>query len=416
LQDNPQYFRELATRLRNEVKQYQSERRDFPNSFLLDRAIADYAAREQNSRYFDMLADLTEQGQADLKAIQKELEQAQRAVPKAEAALIDLERRKRMQEQQQGAVTKAPAGQTEAERLKAGEAREFKNVKDRILTKPKKAESWNIQKQSVAPVAKVPEVVKAQKALSRATEVARMSGRELTSARGKLAESGVTQEIRQQQLVIQELEPLVKGAFSEENVKAIDDELAKIDAVLQERGSDKQKATSPVIAKMKGPLPRDYAATIDFAERDARSEYTAAKKASDAAQTAYETARKAIDDLPSMASGLEFGRLDSAMTRASSATDKLLPKTQAAELAYLAARRDNLILNKLMGQDLREALVNTSARLAKALNQESPLVKQIEEAKATAAKAEKARAEAETTSRKKRRCWRTTQSFGCSAG
>ena len=403
LQDNPQYFRELATRLRNEVKQYQAERKDFPNSFLLDRAVADYAAREQNARYFDMLADLTEQGQADLKAIQKELEQAQRAVPKAEAALIDLERRKRMQEQQQGAVTKAPAGQTEAERLKAGEAREFKNVKDRILTKPKKAESWNIQKQSVAPVAKVPEVVKAQKALSRAIEIARMSGRELTSARGKLAESGVTQEIRQQQLVIQELEPLVKGAFSEENVKAIDDELAKIDAVLQERGSDKQKATSPVIAKMKGPLPRDYAATIDFAERDARSEYTAAKKASDAAQTAYETARKAIDDLPSMASGLEFGRLDSAMTRASSATDKLLPKTQAAELAYLAARRDNLTLNKLMGQDLREAFVNTSARLAKALNQESPLVKQIEEAKATAAKAEKARAEAETKAREEER-------------
>jgi hypothetical protein len=403
LQDNPQYFRELATRLRNEVKQYQAERRDFPNSFLLDRSVADYAAREQNSRYFDMLADLTEQGQADLKAIQKELEQAQRAVPKAEAALIDLERRKRMQEQQQGAVTKAPAGQTEAERLKAGEAREFKNVKDRILTKPKKAESWNIQKQSVAPVAKVPEVVKAQKALSRATEVARMSGRELTSARGKLAESGVTQEIRQQQLVIQELEPLVKGAFSEENVKTIDDELAKIDAVLQERGSDKQKQVSPVIAKMKGPLPRDYAATVDFAEKDARSEYTAAKKASDAAQDAYEAARKAIDNLPATASGLEFGRLDSAMTRASSATNKLLPKTQAAELVYLTARRDNLTLNKLMGAYLREAFVNTSARLAKALNQESPLVKQIEEAKATAAKAEKARAEAETKAREEER-------------
>jgi hypothetical protein len=403
LQDNPQYFRELANRLQNELDQYNQESRDFPNSFLLERAKADYAGRKQNARYFNMLADLTEQGQADLKAIQKELAQAQRAVPKAEAALIDLERRKRMQEQQQGAVTKAPAGQTEAERLKAGEAREFKNVKDRILTKPKKAESWDIKKQSVAPVAKVPEVVKAQKALSRATEIARMSGRELTSARGKLAESGVTQEIRQQQLVIQELEPLVKGAFSEENVKTIDDELAKIDAVLQERGSDKQKATSPVIAKMKGPLPRDYAATVDFAERDARSEYTAAKKASDAAQTAYETARKAIDDLPSMASGLEFGRLDSAMTRASSATDKLLPKTQAAELVYLAARRDNLTLNKLMGQDLREAFVNTSARLAKALNQESPLVKQIEEAKATAAKAEKARAEAETKAREEER-------------
>jgi hypothetical protein len=403
LQDNPQYFRELATRLRNEVKQYKQERSDFSNSILLSRAEPDYIAREQNARYFDMLADLTEQGQADLKAIQKELEQAQRAVPKAEAALLDLERRQRMQEQQQGAITKAPAGQTEAERLKAGEAREFKNVKDRILVRPKKAESWDIKKQSVAPVAKVPEVVKAQKALSRATEIARMSGRELTTARGKLAESGVTQEIRQQQLVIQELEPLVKGAFSEENVKAIDDELAKIDAVLQERGSDKQKATSPVIAKMKGPLPRDYAATVDFAERDARSEYMAAKKASDAAQTAYEAARKGIDNLPSMASGLEFGRLDSAMARASSATDKLLPKTQAAELVYLTARRDNLTLNKLMGQDLREAFVNTSARLAKALNQESPLVKQIEEAKATAAKAEKARAEAETKTREEER-------------
>jgi hypothetical protein len=403
IQDNPQYFREIATRLRNEVKQYRQDRSDFSNSILLSRAEPDYIAREQNARYFDKLADLSEQGQADLKTVRQELAQAQRAVPKAEAALIDLERRKRMQEQQQAAVTKAPAGQTEAERLKAGEAREFKNVKDKTLVRPKKDISWDIKKQSVAPVAKVPEVVKAQKALSRATEIARMSGRELTTARGKLAESGITQEIRQQQLVIQELEPLVKGTFSEENVKAIDDELAKIDAVLQERGSDKQKALSPVIAKMKGPLPRDYAATVDFAERDARSEYIAAKKASDASQEAYESARRGIDNLPSMASGLEFGRLDSAMTRASSATDKLLPKTQAAELVYLAARRDNLTLNKLMGQDLREAFVNTSARLAKALNQESPLVKQVEEAKAAAAKAEKLREEAEAKTREEER-------------
>ena len=403
IQDNPQYFREIATRLRNEVKQYRQDRSDFSNSILLSRAEPDYIAREQNARYFDKLADLSEQGQADLRTVRQELAQAQRAVPKAEAALLDLERRKRMQEQQQAAVTKAPAGQTEAERLKAGEAREFKNVKDKTLVRPKKDISWDIKKQSVAPVAKVPEVVKAQKALSRATEIARMSGRELTTARGQLAESGITQEIRQQQLVIQELEPLVKGTFSEENVKAIDDELAKIDAVLQERGSDKQKALSPVIAKMKGPLPRDYAATVDFAEKDARSEYIAAKKASDAAQEAYESARRGIDNLPSMASGLEFGRLDSAMTRASSATDKLLPKTQAAELVYLAARRDNLTLNKLMGQDLREALVNTSARLAKALNQESPLVKQIEEAKAATAKAEKLREEAETKAREEER-------------
>ena len=403
IQDNPQYFREIATRLKNEVKQYRLERRDFSDSVVLSRAEPDYIAREQNARYFDKLADLSEQGQADLKTVRQELAQAQRAVPKTEAALLDLERRKRMQEQQQAAVTKAPAGQTEAERLKAGEAREFKNVKDKTLVRPKKDISWDIKKQSVAPVAKVPEVVKAQKALSRATEIARMSGRELTTARGQLAESGVTQEIRQQQLVIQELEPLVKGVFSEENVKAIDDELAKIDTVLQERGSDKQKALSPVIAKMKGPLPRDYAATVDFAEKDARSEYMAAKKLSDASQQAYEAARKGIDNLPSMASGLEFGRLDSAMTRASSATDKLLPKTQAAELVYLAARRDNLTLNKLMGQDLREALVNTSARLAKALNQESPLVKQIEEAKAAAAKAEKLREEAETKTREEER-------------
>lgn len=403
LQENPQYFRELATRLKNEVDQYKLESKDFPNSFLLERAKADYAAREQNARYFNMLADLSEQGQADLQAVQKELVQAQKDLPKAEAAFRDLERRQRMQQQQQAAVTGAAPGQVEAERIKAGQSREFRTPQGKTLIKPKKAESWDIKQQSVAPVAKVPEVVKAQKALSRAVEVARMSGKELVTARGKLAESGVTQEVQQLQRTVADIEPFVKGTFSEENVKAIDDELAKIDAVLQERGSDKQKAPSPVIAKHKGPLPRDYAATIDFAEKDARSEYNAAKKASDAAQTAYETARKAIDDLPSMASGLEFGRLDSAMTRASSATDKLLPKTQAAELAYLAARRDVLTLNRLLGQDLREAFVDASARLANALNKESPLVKQIEEAKATAAKAEKAREEAEAKAREEER-------------
>jgi len=403
LQENPQYFRELATRLKNEVDQYKLEAKDFPNSFLLERAKADYAAREQNARYFNMLADLSEQGQADLQAVQKELAQAQKDLPKAEAAFRDLERRQRMQQQQQADVAGTTPGQVEAERIKAGQSREFRTPQGKTLIKPKEAKSWDIKQQSVAPVAKVPEVVKAQKALSRAVEVARMSGKELVTARGKLAESGVTQEVQQLQKTVADIEPFVKGTFSEENVKAIDDELAKIDAVLQERGSDKQKAPSPVIAKHKGPLPRDYAATIGFAETDARSEYNAAKKASDAAQVAYETARKAIDNLPSMASGLEFGRLDSAMTRAASATEKLLPKTQAAELVYLAARRDVLTLNRLLGQDLREAFVDASARLANALNKESPLVKQIEEAKATAAKAEKARVEAEAKAREEER-------------
>jgi hypothetical protein len=410
LQDNPQYFSEVAKRFKDEARVFREELAQTPDNLLLQRLTSDAKSREQNARYFDMLATLSEEGRADLQAVQKELAQAQKDLPKAEAAFRDLERRQRMQQQQQAAVTGATPGQVEAERIQAGESREFRAPSGKVLTKPKKAESWDIKKQSVAPVAKVPEVVKAQKALSRATEVARMSGRELTSARGKLAESGVTQEIRQQQKVIQELEPLVKGAFSEENVKAIDDELAKIDArlaqselILQARGSDKPQLTSPVIAKMKGPLPKDYAASIDFAEKEARSEYMAAKKLSDAAQTAYEGARKAIDNLPATASGLEFGRLDSAMARASSATDKLLPKTQAAELLYLVARRDNLTLSKLMGQDLREAFVDTSARLAKALNQESPLLKQIEEAKAAAAKAEKARAEAETKAREEER-------------
>ena len=403
LQENPQYFRELASRLKNEVDQYKLESKDFPDSFLLERARADYAAREQNARYFSMLADLSEQGQADLQAVQKELVQAQKDLPKAEAAFRDLERRQRMQQQQQAAVTGTSPGQVEAERIKTGQSREFRTPQGKTLIKPKKAESWDIKQQSVAPVAKVPEVVKAQKALSRAVEVARMSGKELVTARGKLAESGVTQEIQQLQKTIADIEPFVKGTFSEENVKAVDDEIAKIDAVLQERGSDKQKAPSPVIAKHKGPLPRDYAATINFAETEARSEYNSAKKASDAAQVAYEAARKAIDNLPSMASGLEFGRLDSALTRAASATEKLLPKTQAAELVYLAARRDVLTLNRLLGQDLREAFVDAGARLAKALNKESPLVKQIEDAKATAAKAEKARAEAEAKAREEER-------------
>ena len=161
LQDNPQYFRELATRLQNEVDQYKLESKDFPNSFLLERAKADYAAREQNARYFNMLAGFAEQGQADVKTVQKELEQAQKALPKAEAAFRDLERRQRMQQQQQAAVTGAAPGQVEAERIKAGQSREFRTPQGKTLIKPKEAKSWDIKQQSVAPVAKVPEVVKA---------------------------------------------------------------------------------------------------------------------------------------------------------------------------------------------------------------------------------------------------------------
>lgn len=403
LQDNPQYFREVAKRFKDEARSFREELAQTPDSLLLQNLESDAKSREQNARYFDMLATLSEEGRADLNAVQKELVQAQKDLPKAEAAFRDLERRQRMQRQQQAAVTGATPGQAEAARIQAGESREFRAPSGKVLTKPKKAESWDIKKQSVAPVAKVPEVVKAQNALSKATELTRMAGKELTKARGQLAESGVTQEVRQLQTMVAELEPHIKGSFSEENVKAIDDELAKINEVLQQRGSDKQKAPSPVIKTYTSPLPKDYAATIDFAEKDARSEYNAAKKASDAAQEAYETARKAIDNLDPMASGLEFGRLDSALTRASVAYDKLLPKTRAAELAYLAARRDVLTLNKLTGQSVREAFINASTKLAKALNKESPLLKQIEEAKAAADKAEKARAEAETKAREEER-------------
>lgn len=398
IQDNPQYFREVAARLRDEAKGFKEELTRNPDSFLLQKLEADAKSREQNARYFDMLAELSEQGRADLAAVKKELEQAQRAVPKAEAAMLDLERRKRMQEQQQAAVTKAPAGQTEAERLKAGEAREYKNVKDKVLVKPKKAESWDIKKQSVAPVAKVPELVKARALLARAKEITRLAGAEAVSARAKLVESGTTKEVNDLQNMVAALEPQVKGIFSEEKAKEIANELAKIDAVLQERGTDAQKAPSKIPEQYK-KQSKDFAATVDFAEKEARSEYNAAKKASDAAQAAYEAARKAIDDLPATATGLEFGRLDSALSRAGAATDKLLPKTQAAEMDYLAARRDALIYNQLVGKELRESFADVSGKLATALNRASPLVKQVEEAKAAEAKAKKALEEAQAKAR-----------------
>jgi len=405
LQDNPQYFRELATRLRNEVKQYQLESKDFPDSVLLSRAKPDYMAREQNARYFDMLATLSEEGRADLKTIRQELAQAQRAVPKAEAALRDLERRQRMQEQQQGAVTKAPAGQTEAERLKAGEAREFRNYQGKTLVRPKKDVSWDIKKQSVAPVVKVPELTKAKNVLARAKEISRMAAQEASKARQISEGADLTRQINQLQEAMASLQTQIKDTFSEANAKDIETELASIDEVLQQRGTASQKAPSKVPKKYPS-APKDFGATVGFAETEARSEYNAAKKASDAAQTAYETARKAIDDLPSMASGLDFGRAESALVRAASATDKLLPKTQAAELKYLVARRDALTYNQLLGEDIRkmdadirQTLADYSGKLATALDEKATLAKEAEDAKAAAATAEKALEEAQATAR-----------------
>ena len=398
LQDNPQYFRELATRLKNEVDQYKLESKDFPDSYVLSRAASDYAAREQNARYFNVLADLAEQGQADLKTVQKELAQAQKDLPKAEAAFRDLERRQRMQQQQQAAVTGATPGQVEAARIQAGESREFRSPSGKTLIKPKKAESWDIKKQSVAPVAKVSELTKTRTLLARAKEISRLAANESIASRSRLVESGSTRAVSRLQNMVSALEPQVKGDFSEEKSKEIDVELAKIDEVLQERGTKAQKAPSKVPKQYDNP-PKDFAATIDFAEKDARSEYTTAKKASDAAQEAYETARKAIDDLPAMASGLEFGRLDAAMSRASAAYDTLLPKTQKAELAYLVARRDALIYNQLVGQELRQTFNAFSGTLANALKIESPLVKQVEEAKAAEAQAKKALEDAQAKAR-----------------
>lgn len=405
LQDNPQYFRELATRLQNEVDQYNLEAKDFPDSFVLDRAKAEYAAREQNARYFNVLADLAEQGQADLKTVQKELVQAQKDLPKAEAAFRDLERRQRMQQQQQAAVTGATPGQVEAERIQAGESREFRAPSGKVLTKPKKAESWDIKKQSVAPVAKVPELTKAKNVLARAKEVSRLAAQEASKARQISEGADLTRQISKLQEAMASLQTQIKDTFSEANAKEIETELAKIEEVLQQRGTKAQQAPSKV-PKQYPSASKDFGASIGFAEKEASAEYNAAKKASDAAQVAYETARKAIDDLSPMASGLEFGRLDSALTRAATATEKLLPKTQAAELKYLAARRDALIYNQLLGEDIRktdagirQSLADYSSKLANALNKKATLEKEAEEAKAAAAKAEKALAEAQEKAR-----------------
>lgn len=405
LQDNPQYFRELATRLQNEVDQYNLEAKDFPDSFVLDRAKAEYAAREQNARYFNVLADLAEQGQADLKTVQKELVQAQKDLPKAEAAFRDLERRQRMQQQQQAAVTGATPGQVEAERIQAGESREFRAPSGKVLTKPKKAESWDIKKQSVAPVAKVPELTKAKNVLARAKEVSRLAAQEASKARQISEGADLTRQISKLQEAMVSLQTQIKDTFSEANAKEIETELAKIEEVLQQRGTKAQQAPSKV-PKQYPSASKDFGASIGFAEKEASAEYNAAKKASDAAQVAYETARKAIDDLSPMASGLEFGRLDSALTRAATATEKLLPKTQAAELKYLAARRDALIYNQLLGEDIRktdagirQSLADYSGKLANALNKKATLEKEAEEAKAAAAKAEKALAEAQEKAR-----------------
>lgn len=419
LQDNPQYFSEVAQRLRNEVDTYKKEYAQTSDNLVLQRLEAEYTARDQTARYFDLLADLAEQGQTDLKIIQQELAQAVEAVPKAENKFRELERRQRMQQQQQAAVTGATPGQVEAARIQAGESREFRSPSGKVLTKPKKAESWDIKKQSVAPVVKVPELTKARNVLARAKELLRTSSIELLTSRARLAKSRNTKKISNLQEAMATLQAQIKDTFSDATAKEIQTELAQIDAVLQERGTKAQQAPSKVPEQYK-EQPKDFGASIGFAELEARSEYNAAKKVSDdlqkardAAQDAYEAARKAIDDLPSMASGLEFGRLEGAMAKASNTTDQLAPKMQAAELKmqkaelkYLVARRDSLIYNQLLGEDIRktdndirQTLADYSGKLATALDKKATLEKQVEDAKAAEAKAKKALEEAQVKAR-----------------
>lgn len=161
----PQYFREVAQRLRAEVDTfedaYEARKGSNISQEKWDRLRAASDKKLSEVLYFEALASSTEDRDTARAEIQKALDKAVGQMTQLEDTYRSLSERQRRYEAQEDVRREALPGQRAAERIQQGRGEGYLTPTGKKVYKPKQAESWDVKKDSTAKVPKAAEVMSA---------------------------------------------------------------------------------------------------------------------------------------------------------------------------------------------------------------------------------------------------------------
>lgn len=376
----PQYFREIAQQLRNEVDAFEDAYESRFGSKLdqeeWDKKRIASDARLAKVLYFEVLASSTED-QVDAKArVQTALDKATADMERTEAAYKALSERQRKYEAQEDVRRGAAPGQRAAERIQAGKGEGFVTPKGGKIFVPKNAASWDIKKDSTT---KTP-----------------------TAQQTK----SVIPVMRAAQALLERIEPKVSAAKQDvvkvqaqitaltEQKKAVDEKLAQIypesveQAAKEEIARIEQTLRTATLAAAPAALPVDEVTGMAIAPTDLKTlnkliettNLTVQKAASEVPYTqllvdnAFAKLQAALKRLekdggksPGKRAGLTSA-YDAALFQYNKAQDTLLD----AKEAYLVARRAQLQLLQGVSENLKfqqQVLTNALAEYGAQLPQ-----------------------------------------------
>ena len=381
----PQYFREAAQRLRNEVEAYYDERERDPGNLVLQRLESTYRQKMAEVLYFEVLASSTEDQVTAKATVQAALDKATANMERTAASYEALSERQRKYEAQEDVRRGAAPGQRAAERIQAGKGEGFVTPKGGKVFVPKSAASWDIKKDS-----KVVAPKPAQMASSNSVQQAALSVLEKLEPQARGAQAQLAQVQSQIPVLNAELAKIdaaLTSVYSDTVAEQTTKELAEIDGLA---GGVDNAQTEAVLARYResknaanplqpfNALIKEINAITDFASKEVAAATRAADNAKNKVDAAYERQNKAAIAKPGVAAGMQ-----TVVAQAESAYDTAKVELEAAKRSYLSARRAQLNLLQAYGADLRntklelvQKLADMSAKLPQAQNQLDKLAKE----------------------------------------
>jgi hypothetical protein len=402
----PQYFSEVAQRLRNEVEAYYDERERDPGNLVLQRLEPSYRQKMSEVLYFEVLAANTEDQTTARANVQTALDKATADMARTEAAYKALSERQRKYETQEDVRRGAAPGQRAAERIQAGKGEGFVTPKGGKVFVPKSAASWDIKKDSTTKTPTVQQT-KSAVALARAAQtVLERTEPKVSAAKQDAAkvQTQIAALTAQKKAVDEKLAQIYPEAVAQ----ATADEITQIEQALR---------TATLAQAPASPLPTEEITGLRFVPPDLKAFNTIIETTNSATQkaageigytqllvdNAFKKLQAALNRLekdgkksPGKLAGLTSA-YEAALFQYNKAQETLLDTKEA----YLVARRSQLQLLQGVGYDLQlqqRALTSALAEYGAQLPQAQQTVSALEkERDALQAKLDKATEEQKRT-------------------
>lgn len=374
----PQYFREIAQRLRNEVDAfedaYEARVGTQRDQAQWDRLRLDSDKKLSQILYFEAMASSVE-AQADAKAkVQNELDRANARMERTTAAYEALSERQRRYEAQQESQIGAVPGQAAAERIQAGETTGFVNYLGKSLArKPKSAESWDIKKDSKTKAPTAKEAVSSQRVQQAAAEV--LERVELNTGVAELNLNQVRQQLFALTAQRAKVDETLAQVYPDSVATSTAEELQNISASVGITDTTPNDETTyalsqyETIKKMDQPLGafntlvQETNNATDYAAREVAAAERATEAARQKAEAAYkaEGLRKADVELDIQD---EYTPERTVVVGAEEDYDNAKMALAEAKTAYLQARHAQLSLLQAFGRDLQNTQLQLTSKLA----------------------------------------------------